>query len=53
MKFKLTLQLEFTTSMGGSWLLDFMRLMLSLTQVEIVVEVGTELLILNKLIRLD
>ena len=29
--------------MGGGWVLDFMRLMLISTQVEVVVEVGVEL----------
>ena len=40
MKFKI----EFTTSPGGGcWVLDFTRLMLISTQVEVGVEVGVEL----------
>ena len=37
------LKLVITTSPGGGWVLDFTRLMLISTQVEVVVEVGVEL----------
>ena len=43
MKIMLTLKLEFTNSPGGWWLVDFTKLMLILTQVEVGVEVGAEL----------
>ena len=32
-------KVEFTTSLGGGWVLDFTRLMLISTQVEVVVDV--------------
>ena len=43
MKFKLTLQLEFTTSPGGWWVLDFTKLMQSHLPTKVAVEVEDEL----------
>ena len=45
MKFKLMLELEFTTSPGDGcwWVLDSKKMILISTQVEVVVEDGVEL----------
>ena len=44
MKFKLMFLLSsLLARVGGGWVLDFTRLMLISTQVEVVVEVGVEL----------